>query len=46
MHGLLDRDLKFILEVVDKYSEIEEVVLFGSRTLGNYKNGSDVDFAL
>ncbi len=46
MYGLLERDLKFILEAVDKYSEIEEVVLFGSRAMGNYKKGSDVDLAI
>ncbi|WZL73666.1 nucleotidyltransferase domain-containing protein [Clostridiaceae bacterium 35-E11] len=46
MYGLLDRDLKFIIEAVDKYSEIEEVVLFGSRAMGNYKKGSDVDLAI
>lgn len=46
MYGLLDRDLKFILEAIDKYSEIEEVVLFGSRAMGNYKKGSDVDLAI
>lgn len=46
MFGLLDRDLKFILEAVNKYSEIEEVVVFGSRAMGNYKKASDVDLAL
>lgn len=46
MYGLLDRDLKFILEAIDKYSEIEEVVLFGSRAMGNYKKGSDVDLVI
>lgn len=46
MCGLLDRDLKFILEAVNKYPEIEEVIIFGSRAMGNYKKGSDVDMAL
>ncbi|MEN1762016.1 nucleotidyltransferase domain-containing protein [Anoxynatronum sibiricum] len=46
MNGLLDRDLNFIIEAVDKYSEIEEVILFGSRAMGNYKKGSDVDLAI
>lgn len=46
MYGLLDRDFKFILEIIDKYSEIEEVIIFGSRAMGNYKKGSDVDVAL
>ena len=46
MYGLLDRDLKFILEAISKYPEIEEVIIFGSRAMGNYKKGSDVDLAL
>ena len=29
-----------------KYPEIEEAVLFGSRAIGNYKKGSDVDLAI
>lgn len=46
MHGLLDRDLKFILEAISKYPEIEEVIIIGSRAMGNYKKGSDIDLAL
>ncbi|KAB3534743.1 nucleotidyltransferase domain-containing protein [Alkaliphilus pronyensis] len=46
MYGLLDRDLKLILEAVSKYKEIDEVILFGSRAMRNYKKGSDVDLAI
>ena len=46
MYGLLDRDLRYMLEAVSKYAEIEEAIIFGSRAMGNYKNGSDVDLAL
>ncbi|MBM7560906.1 nucleotidyltransferase domain-containing protein [Fusibacter tunisiensis] len=46
MYGLLDRDLKLISEAANKYQQIEEVVLFGSRAMGNYKKGSDVDLAI
>jgi len=46
MYGLLERDLKYILEAVGKYPEIEEVIIFGSRAMGNYKKGSDVDLAI
>jgi len=46
MYGLLERDLKYIIEAVSKYPEIEEVIIFGSRAMGNYKKGSDVDLAL
>ena len=46
MYGLLDSDIKYILKAISKFNEIECVVLFGSRAMGNYKNGSDVDLAI
>lgn len=46
MFGLLERDINCIVEAARKYAEIEEVILFGSRALGNHKKGSDVDLAL
>jgi predicted nucleotidyltransferase len=46
MYGLKERDLFFILEVMKDHDEIEEVILYGSRAMGNYKPGSDIDLAL
>ena len=46
MYGLLERDLKCIFQAVSKYPEIREVIIFGSRAMGNFKAGSDVDLAL
>ncbi len=46
MYGLLERDLKYIYKAINKYSEIEQVIIFGSRAMGNYKTGSDVDIAI
>lgn len=46
MYGLLDRDLKNILKAIAHYPEIDEAVIFGSRAMGNYKKGSDVDLAI
>ncbi|KYH34731.1 nucleotidyltransferase domain protein [Clostridium tepidiprofundi DSM 19306] len=46
MYGLLDRDIKYILEAIGKFEEIEKVILFGSRAMGNYKKGSDIDIAV
>ena len=43
---MLDRDLRYIQEAIKKYSEIDEAIIFGSRAMGNYKKGSDVDIAL
>ncbi|MEA1961978.1 MAG: nucleotidyltransferase domain-containing protein [Bacillota bacterium] len=46
MFGLTANDMCMIIEAVKKFPEIEEVVIFGSRALGNYKKGSDVDLAI
>lgn len=29
-----------------KYPEIRKVIIYGSRAMGNYKRGSDIDFAI
>ena len=36
----------FLVEWAQQYPEIEQIVLFGSRALGNAKKGSDVDLAV
>ncbi|MGG5252369.1 nucleotidyltransferase domain-containing protein [Neobacillus sp. SM06] len=46
MFGLLDRDVKYLQESLKGFKEIEKAVVFGSRAIGNYKKGSDVDIAL
>lgn len=37
---------KLILACFKKFPDIEKVVLFGSRALGNFKPGSDVDLMI
>ncbi|MBN4051896.1 nucleotidyltransferase domain-containing protein [Cytophagaceae bacterium AH-315-L13] len=44
--GLADNDLQIIKEVFSKFPEIKEIIVFGSRAMGNYKNGSDVDIVV
>lgn len=46
MYGLTEKDLKYILEAIKKYSEINKAIIFGSRAIGNYKKGSDIDLAI
>jgi len=46
MFGLLDRDIEYIKEAISKFEAIEKVSIFGSRAMGNYKKGSDVDIAI
>ncbi|MCI5120450.1 MAG: nucleotidyltransferase domain-containing protein [Candidatus Electrothrix sp. AUS4] len=45
-YGLSEEVLKKIQAVFEKFSEIEEAILYGSRAKGNYKPGSDIDIAL
>lgn len=44
--GLTDKDIELILSAIQPLEEVEEVLVFGSRAMGNHKNGSDVDLAL
>jgi len=44
--GLTEYDWERILEAIKAHKDIEKAVLFGSRAMGNYKRGSDVDIAL
>ena len=46
IYGLSRNDLEIIISILQKENKIDEAVIFGSRALGNYKNGSDVDIAL
>lgn len=44
--GLRQSDIDYIIDAIKKFSNIEKVVIFGSRAKGNYKSGSDVDMAI
>lgn len=46
MFGLTQSDIDYIQQVLHQYAEVEKVVIYGSRAMGNYKPGSDVDIAL
>lgn len=46
MFGLLDKDLDYINQAIKSFTEIEKAKVFGSRAIGNYKKGSDVDIAI
>ena len=43
--GLTEKDIGLIRSAIEAHPEIEEVLVFGSRAMGNHKNGSDVDLA-
>ena len=44
--GIYDNSYRLMLEAFHDFPKIEKVMLFGSRAMGNYKNGSDIDLAV
>lgn len=46
MFGLIERDISYIKKALKNFKEIEKAIVFGSRAMGNYKKGSDVDIAI
>ncbi len=44
--GLSAQEIQIISNVCRQFPNIESVILFGSRAMGNFKNGSDVDLAV
>jgi predicted nucleotidyltransferase len=45
-YGLDDETILSIKEVFSSYSSIENVVIYGSRSKGTYRKGSDIDLTL
>jgi len=46
MFGLQKSDISLIKAIFSEYPELDKVIIFGSRAMGNHKTGSDVDLAL
>jgi predicted nucleotidyltransferase len=44
--GLSDNTIKKIHSIFSKYPEIKKVILYGSRALGTFRNGSDIDLTI
>lgn len=44
--GLTPETIEKINSVFAKYPEVEEVIIYGSRAKGNFRNGSDIDISL
>lgn len=44
--GLSDMVVKELQDVFRRHANIEKVLIFGSRSKGNYRAGSDIDLAL
>jgi len=45
-NGLTLKDTQTIKAVLEKYPEVETATLYGSRALGTFQRGSDIDLAL
>ncbi|QIM63616.1 hypothetical protein A1D29_10110 [Pasteurellaceae bacterium Orientalotternb1] len=41
--GLNAKNTKIICDILAKYPEVETAIIYGSRAMGNYRAGSDVD---
>ena len=46
MFGLEKDEIEKIIAVFEKYSNIEKVIIYGSRAKGNNRRGSDIDLTL
>ena len=46
MFGLYDKSYKEVLAILANCRSIKEVVIYGSRAKGNYREGSDVDITI
>ena len=46
MYGLSSQTLDTLNEIFKRYSCIKQVILYGSRAKGNYRNGSDIDLSI
>jgi len=46
MYGLKQRDIDAIKKHLTRITGIDKAWIFGSRAMGNYKQGSDIDIAI
>jgi len=45
-YGLKEETIEKINAVFKRYDNIETVLIYGSRAMGNYKRGSDIDLTI
>jgi len=44
--GLKNSVLEKISSVFEQFNAVEKVIIYGSRAMGNYRNGSDIDLSI
>ena len=46
MFGIVPKSYELILKTLSDYEEIEKAAIYGSRAMGNFKPGSDIDLVI
>jgi len=46
IYGLKETVVKRIQQILSGYPDVHSALLYGSRAIGNYKSGSDIDLTL
>ena len=46
VYGIYDKSFNLILKCIKDTGQVKKIILFGSRAMGNYKKGSDIDIAI
>lgn len=46
MFGILPKSYQLLLKTLSEFIEIEKAAIYGSRAIGNFKQGSDIDLAI
>lgn len=46
MFGILAKSYALILKTLSEFDEIEKAAIYGSRAMGNFKPGSDIDLVI
>ena len=44
--GLSEKSMKIIYDIFAQFQQIEKVILYGSRAMGNFREGSDIDMTI
>ena len=44
--GIYHKSYSLIIKAISECPQIEKAIIFGSRAMGNYKKGSDIDIAI
>ena len=45
-YGLKEKDWDSILSTINASEKVEQIILYGSRAMGNYKHNSDIDLVV